>query len=75
MTISMLSTSEPCLVVELVVGAECLAERPPRRHGIVEDDGLAAGGGDIEAERLSGQSSETLPIGAPIPRHLDPPRA
>uniref|UniRef100_J3LK53 Uncharacterized protein n=1 Tax=Oryza brachyantha TaxID=4533 RepID=J3LK53_ORYBR len=61
--------------VELFVCAVGLAERPPRRHDAVEDDGLAAGGGDREAESLAGQSGEALPIGAPVPRHLDPPRA
>jgi hypothetical protein len=62
------------LVVEILVGGEGLAELPPRRHDVLEDDRLAAGGGEREAEPLAGERGEALPVGAPVPGHLDPIR-
>ena len=48
------------LVVEILVGGEGLAELPPRRHDVLEDDLLAAGGGEREAEPLAGERGEAL---------------
>jgi hypothetical protein len=52
-----------------------LAELPPRRHDILEDDVLSAGGDEREAEALSDEpTSEAVPVGAPVPVHGDPVR-
>ena len=53
-------------VVEVVVGDEGHAERPPRRHDVVEVERLAAGGGDGEGELLAGERRVALPVGAPV---------
>uniref|UniRef100_A0A804PRV9 Uncharacterized protein n=1 Tax=Zea mays TaxID=4577 RepID=A0A804PRV9_MAIZE len=64
-----------CLVVEVLVGVESLAELPPRRHDVLEDDVLSAGGDEREAEALADEPAcEAVPVGAPVPVHGDPVR-
>jgi hypothetical protein len=59
--------------VQVVVG-EGLAELPPRRRDVGELNVLPAGAGHGEAEPLADEAGQRLPVGAPVPGHLDPPR-
>jgi hypothetical protein len=61
-------------VGEILVGGEGHAELPPPGHDVEELKVLAAGGGDGEAEALADEARQRLPVGAPVPGHLDPPR-
>jgi hypothetical protein len=63
------------LVVEVLVGGVGLTELPPRRDDVEELNVLPAGGDHGEAEALADEPGESLPVGAPVPGHLDPPRA
>jgi hypothetical protein len=60
-------------VVKLLVAGVGLAELPPRRRHVQELYVLPAGASDGEAERLASEPRESLPISAPVSRHLDPP--
>ena len=52
-----------------------MSELPPRRHDVLEDEVLAAGGDEREAEALSDEpAGEAVPVGAPVPVHGDPIR-
>ena len=63
------------LVVEILVGGEGLSELPPLRHDVFEDEVLAAGGHEREAEALADEpAGEAVPVGAPVPVHGDPVR-
>jgi hypothetical protein len=63
------------LVVEVLVGGESLAELPPRRHNVLEDDVMPTGGDEREAEALANEpTGEAVPVGAPVPVHGDPVR-
>ena len=63
------------LVVEILCCGVGLSELPPpSRHHIPELNVLPAGTGNGEAEPLADEPSERLPVGAPVPGHLDPPR-
>ncbi|GJN20716.1 hypothetical protein PR202_gb08126 [Eleusine coracana subsp. coracana] len=55
------------------VSGEGLAKQPPRRCDVQELHVLAASGGHGEAELLANESGEGLPVGTPVPGHLDPP--
>jgi hypothetical protein len=61
-------------VVEGLVGGEGLAELPPSRGNVQELNVLPTGAGNGEAESLAYKRSIGLPVGAPVPGHLDPPR-
>ena len=63
------------LVVEILVGGEGLSELPPLRHDALEDEVLAAGGDEREAEALADEpAGEAVPVGTPVPVHGDPVR-
>ena len=62
------------LVVEILGCGVGLSELPPPRHHVPELNVLPAGSGNGEAEPLADEPGERLPVGAPVPGHLDPPR-
>ena len=61
-------------VVEILVCVEGHAELPPSWHDVGELNVLPAGAGHGEAEPLADEPGERLPVGSPVPGHLDPPR-
>jgi hypothetical protein len=62
-------------VVEIQVCGIGLSELPPPRRDVPELNVLPAGGGDGEAEPLADEPGERMPVGAPVPGHLDPVRS
>jgi len=60
-------------VSELAPALEALAERPPRRHGVVEHDGASIAGDDAEREALPDAPSIAVrPHLSPAARQVDP---
>jgi len=52
-----------------------LSELPPLRHDALEDEVLAAGGDEREAEALADEpAGEAVPVGTLVPVHGDPVR-
>ena len=62
------------LVVKILVCVEGHAELPPSWHYVEELDVLPTCAGHGEAKPLADEPGERLPVGAPVPGHLDPPR-
>ncbi|KAE8775987.1 hypothetical protein D1007_51459 [Hordeum vulgare] len=59
----------------MLVGGELLAELPPSWDDVFKEQILPADGRHSEAGRLAGKPVEALPVGTPVPGHLDPPYA
>jgi len=62
------------LVVKILVCVEGHAELPPSGHDVEELDVVPSCACHGEAKPLADEPGVRLPVGAPVPGHLDPPR-
>ena len=60
------------LVVKILVCVEGHAKLPPSWYDVEELDVLPTCAGHGEAKPLADEPGERLPVGSPVPGHLDP---